>query len=306
MKIDSFLSSVAAASGSKHTQRAYRQPLGRFEEFLRERGLRVDQVVCGHIVEWINYLKHNTGRIKGETLAPASINLYLTAVSMYFDWRSAELGGRAQNPVRLIKRPRVRNKDPKPVDEAILTKLIEGITDLRDLALILLLLGSGLRLAEAWQLDRNAFSLRKHQLTDGAYEYYGIATITGKGNKEREIIVAPPAMLAIRNYIKTARATDTLPPLFLSSRKIRLSCRAIEQILAKWCDRLGIDHIHPHRLRHSFATRNVNAGMSLPVLARLLGHGSIAVTERYTKISIAKMQREYYAAMEYVSENQAA
>lgn len=306
MEIQKFVLSLSTSSNSKHTQRAYCQPLKRFEEFLSEKGLRIDQINRNHIDEFINDCHEHKGRTKDKTLAPATINLYLTALSVYFEWRNSELDRRRWNPVQSVKRPRVRNKKPKPVDEVILMRLIDGIKDVRDRALILLFLFSGLRLSEVGQLNRQSISLRSHRLPDGSTEYFGVGRVFGKGNKEREFIVAPPAMLAIRNYLRQSRAGDDLLPLFLSSRKTRLSSRTMEQVLAKWCTRLDLDHIHPHRLRHSFATRNIEAGMSLPVLAKLLGHDSIAVTEGYVEISRARLQREYYAAMELIRVNAAA
>ena len=306
MQIDSFSLSISARCDSEHTLRAYRRPLERFEKFIQGKSLRIDQVNGDHIAEWIDDLKQHPGRIRGEKLSPATINSYLTPVSLYFDWRNAKLRGRAPNPVRLVKRPRVRNKDPKPVDDAVLDQMSGGVTDLRDLAIILLFLYSGLRLSEQAQLNRNSFVFKAHRLPDGTVEIYGSGTVIGKGNKERDFIVAPPAMLAIRDYLNQCRAGDTLQPLFLSSRKSRLSCRAIEQILSKWCRRLMLENIHPHRLRHSYGTRNSEAGMDLQTLAKLMGHDSITTTERYIKLSRARMQREYYAAMEHIRQDAAA
>lgn len=305
MEIDSFMLSVASGTDSKHTLRSYRRGVDRFDEFRRRRGLRIDQINGDHIDEWIVDLKQHPGRTKGEKVSAATINSYLTPVSLYFDWRNAKLRGRAPNPVRLVKRPKVRNKDPKPVDDAVLDRMSGGVTDLRDLALILLFLFSGLRLEEQAQLNRNSFVLKSHRLPDGSVEFYASGTVIGKGQKERDFIVAPPAMLAIRNYLNQYRAGDTLQPLFLSSRKTRLSHRAMEQILSKWCLRLGIEHIHPHRLRHSYATRNIEAGMDIQTLAKLMGHDSITTTERYIKLSRARMQREYYAAMEHIRQDAA-
>ncbi len=299
MKIREFMLCLSGRTDSKETMRAYNDSLIGYDDFLRKQGIREDQATGTTIGEFVSDLKANKGRTRGDELAPATINRTLAAISKYYDWRSAELGKKTKNPVKQFERPKVRNKIPKPVEEGVLTKLTEGIIDLRDRALFLLFLYSGLRLAELAQLDRNSISLRRHQLDDGSVEYYLTGEVVGKGSKPRDFIAGPAAVMAIREYLMRCRPEDNLAPLFLSSRKTRLSCRSIEQVLQKWCRRVGIEHINIHRLRHSFATRNVEAGMSLPVLAKLLGHGSITVTEGYTQISRTRQQREYYAAMEH-------
>lgn len=85
MKIDSFMLSISAASDGQHTLRAYRQPLERFEAFLQQKGLRIDQVIRAVIDEWINEIKQNPGRRRSKTLSPATINHYFTPLSLYFD-----------------------------------------------------------------------------------------------------------------------------------------------------------------------------------------------------------------------------
>ncbi|MHB1745326.1 MAG: tyrosine-type recombinase/integrase [Acidobacteriaceae bacterium] len=103
-------------------------------------------------------------------------------------------------------------------------------------------------------------------------------------------------------YIAAKRMEDDLPSLFLSSRKTRLSSRAIQQIVDKWCDRLGVSHLHVHQFRHSYATRNVNAGMSAAVLQQLMGHASLTTTQRYFTIKPERLSREYFSVMEFVRE----
>lgn len=299
MKIEEYMQSLHAYSDSENTFRAYREELTRFEAYLKNRGLRITQVTSTTILEYLAYREEHKGRTKAGQLKPATNSRTLSALSGYFDWDNVQNNGRRANPVTPIKRKRVKNKKPKPADEGTLKKLIAGITDLRDLAMMLCFLCSGLRLAELRQLNRNSITLYRRVLPGGVVEYYGSGNVLGKGNKERFFMVGPPAVLAIRAYLNECRSKDTAPELFRSSRKTRLSGRAIEQILEKWCKLLQLEHLHPHRLRHSFATRNYEAGMTLPVIAELLGHESLSTTEGYTEIPQARLLREYYAASEY-------
>jgi site-specific recombinase XerD len=82
---------------------------------------------------------------------------------------------------------------------------------------------------------------------------------------------------------------------------LTISTRAIQQVVDKWCRRLAIHHIHPHQLRHSFATHNVNAGMSAAVLQELMGHASL-MTQRYFRVRPDRLAREYNSVMEFVSQ----
>jgi site-specific recombinase XerD len=196
----------------------------------------------------------------------------------------------------------VRNEKPRDVDDSVLAKLADGVTDLRDRAIILLFLYSGMRLDELRKTDRTTITLTKKKQPDGSFQYFGSGEVIGKGNKKRSFLVGPKAVQAVTAYLAQQRMKDDLPPLFLSSRKTRLSSRAIQQIVSKWCVRLGVSHIHVHQFRHSFASRNVNAGMSAVVLQELMGHASLNTTQRYFTIKPERISREYFSVMEFVSQ----
>jgi site-specific recombinase XerC len=204
--------------------------------------------------------------------------------------------------VRRIKRPKVRNEKARAADDTTLATLVDGITDERDRAIVLILLYSGLRLGELRQLDKTSITVRRRQMPDGSVQYFGSGEVVGKGRKRRSFLVGPRAMQAIANYIANARTKDELRPLFLSSRGQRLSSRAIQQIVHKWCQRLGLPHLHVHQFRHSFATRSVNAGMSAAVLQELMGHASLTTTQRYFRMKPERLSREYFSVMEFVRE----
>jgi integrase/recombinase XerC len=300
MNIDTYLESLRTKSGE--TARAYSQTLTRFESFLREKGLRVTQVKPSTIDAFVTHLSQNRGRTKGEQLAPATIARQLAVLSSYFTHLGDNTDGKIKNPVLHVKRPPANNDIPRAVDDLTLSTLIDGITDLRDKAIILTFVYSGLRLSELRQLNKDSILAKKRTAPDGSTQYFGCTSVIGKGEKYREVLVGPKAITAVAEYLRAYRRSDNDPALFLSSRQKRISSRAIEQVLDKWCKRLGVNHVHVHQLRHCFATRNINAGMSLSVLQSLLGHRYPETTGRYFRIQSDRKTREYFSAMEYLGD----
>lgn len=300
MKIDGFMQSLSTQTKSKETLRAYRQDLTRFEIFLKGKGLDESQVKQSTISEFLRHLEDTRGRTAAGTLSPATVARRLSVLSAYFDFAQSDSEVSVRNPVDGVRRPKVRNVQPRDVDDDILAKLVNGIGDVRDRAIVLLFIYSGLRLTELAQLDKTTIKLAKKKQPNGSFLYFGSGEVVGKGGKRRSFLAGPKAMQAVGAYITAQRTKDDLPPLFLSSRRTRLSVRAIQQIVDKWCTRLGLSHIHVHQLRHSFATRSVNSGMSESVLKDLMGHTSLDTTQRYFRMKPERLSREYFAAMEYI------
>jgi site-specific recombinase XerD len=302
MDIEGFLTAMAVQTKSKETMRAYSQTLTRFEAFLRERKLRVTQVKRSTIGDFVNYLSEHKGRTQDGSLAPATIARHLAILSSFYDYLADNSDGKIKNPVERIKRPKVSNNLPRAVDDLTLSTLIDGISDLRDRAVILTFIYSGLRLSELGQLNKDSIVSKKHSSAAGKVEYFGYGEVVGKGNKRRDFIVGPKALTAIGEYIRAYRLNDQFPALFLSSRRTRISSRAIQEVIDKWCKRLNLPHVHIHQLRHSFATRNINAGMPLSVLQSLLGHESPETTGRYFRVQSDRKIREYFSVMEYLGD----
>jgi site-specific recombinase XerD len=299
MKIDSFMKSLSTQTRSAETLRTYRQNLTRFEAFLNEIGLWVNRVKPSTITEFLNHLEENKGRTASGGLSSSTIGRRLSVVNAYYEWLRNESDTVVRNPVERVRRPKVRNEKPRDVDDSVLAKLVDGISNARDRAIVLLFVYNGLRLSELRQLDKTTITLRRRKEPDGTYQF-GSGEIVGKGGKRRSFLVGPKAMQAVATYIKQDRMSDAQTPLFLSSRKTRLSNRAIQQIVDKWCTRLGASHLHMHQFRHSFATRNVNAGMSAAVLQELMGHANLNTTQRYFHMKPERLQREYFSVMEFV------
>ncbi|HEY2470143.1 MAG TPA: tyrosine-type recombinase/integrase [Terracidiphilus sp.] len=296
MNSKSFLNYLATRTSSKETLRAYRQDLLKFESFLRSKGLKATQVKQRTIAEYLNHLVEQRGR----ELAPATIARRLAVISEYYEFLRANSDGRVANPVKAVKRPKVQNDLPRAVDNNTLEKLIQGIKDARDKAIVLLFVESGLRLSELRNLNKDTIVPHRRQMPNGTSQYFGRGEVIGKGRKRRNFIVGPAGLQALALYIKAHRLKDQNPALFLSSRHKRISCRTIQHTVDKWCQKLGLSHVHAHQLRHSFATRNVNAGMSAAVLQELLGHASLKNSQRYFRVQPERLSREYFAAMEFI------
>ena len=300
MTTDKFLDSMSTRTKSQETMRAYRRDISRFDAFLKANAIGVLEAKPSTIGEFQKYLEANKGRTATASLAPATVARTLSVVSEYYEWLRTECDSPIANPVLRKKRPKVQNQLPRAVNDNVLADLVDGISSDRDKAIILLFLYSGLRLDELRKLDKTTISLRRHRLSDGSDGYFGTGEATGKGDKTRTFIVGPRAMEAVRAYVAGCRMSDNKQALFLSSRGERISSRGIQQILYRWCNRLGVQRLHVHQLRHSFATRSVNSGMSAVVLQKLLGHVNPETTQRYFEIKDERLSREYHAVMEFV------
>ncbi len=296
MNVKAFLRFLRARTPSAETQRAYRQDLEKYQAFLRSKGLRVNQAKPSTITEFIDHLSN----AHGTELAPATISRRLAVLSAFYEFLRDNSDGNIRNPVERVKRPKVDNEAFRAVDEATLAKLANGVVNLRDKAIILTLLYSGLRLAELCQLNKDTITTVKRQVPGGPMQYFGKGEVIGKGRKRRQFLIGPAALDALRDYLKESRMKDTNTALFLSGRGKRISSRAVQGVLDRWCKRLGIPHIHPHQLRHSFATRSVNAGMSSAVLQEILGHKNLSTSQRYFRVKPERLAREYHAAMEFI------
>jgi integrase/recombinase XerC len=160
----------------------------------------------------------------------------------------------------------------------------------RDKALILAMYSGGLRISEAASLN----------LKDMAHDF-STARIIGKGNKERQVFFSGEAKEALLAYlpvritrIKAEHPTDRL---FISCKGNPISVPGLRWIITKYSERSALDkNIHPHSLRHSFATHLVNSGCDVRVVQELLGHASISTTQRYTHVNMERLKKVYQKA----------
>jgi len=181
------------------------------------------------------------------------------------------------DPLRELKPPRKASLLPRTLDVAEIEQLIavpnlETDTGVRDRAILELLYAGGIRLRELYALNREDVDLPERT-----------ARVTGKGNRQRIVLMGEPAERALRTYLKTVRPHAARDPkqraLFLNKDGGRLSARAVELLVRKYATAAGIDaRVHPHLLRHSFATHLLDGGADLRIVQELLGHSSATTT----------------------------
>ncbi|MDE2835965.1 MAG: tyrosine-type recombinase/integrase [Chloroflexota bacterium] len=190
--------------------------------------------------------------------------------------------------------PKLERRLPDLVSVSEAARLVEAPSragdpgsSLRDAALLELLYGCGLRVSEAASLDRDNVSLED-----------GTVRIWGKGSKERQTPLGSKARNALRAYLNAQDGPrDRTGPLFRNTRGERLGARSIQRIVRDYAKRSGLrEDLHPHTLRHSYATHLLNGGADLRIVQELLGHSTPSATQVYTHVSQQEARRVYLAA----------
>jgi site-specific recombinase XerD len=261
----------------------------------------IDRQVIRQYVTWL----------MDQKVAKPSINRKLSAIRSFYKFLLREqVLSRSPIPVNTHGRRGERSSFSLKVDKRLpfilsvndVEKLIEGPdtskpAGKRDWAIIELFYAAGLRVSELSSLDRRDINLKSHEIR-----------VKGKGDKERITLIGIPAVLALRNYIKQARPglqkSPNPEPLFLDSEGNRLQVRSIQKIIKKYALSAGLDaeKIHPHILRHTFATHLLDGGADLRVIQELLGHASVSTTQIYTQVSKAQAKKTYMRTHPLASE----
>jgi len=275
--IDSFLLYLATERGlSTNYQLSTRSSLERFTEWASQRGVpAAADVTPAHLQEFLIAEKKRG-------LSVTSVKLEAVALRIFFRFLTAR--GRIPNdPAEKLPLPRLPHTLPQPLSKEEMAKLVAtpaGDTplEIRDRALLELLYACGLRIAEAC-------GVRLENLDEEG----GVIRVTGKGNKTRLIPVGRAALDALKLYLVSARPKLVSPrsgaAIFLSVRGHPLTPARIWQLVRYYAKRAGIEEaIHPHQLRHSFATHLLTGGADLRIIQEMLGHASIATTQIYTQV----------------------
>ncbi|HVM16931.1 MAG TPA: tyrosine recombinase [Gaiellaceae bacterium] len=239
-------------------------------------------------------LERYVAELRAAGLSPATI-ARRTAAARSFYRHLLLLGARPDNPAAELDLPRRVRRLPRTLSPGEAERLIEAASGtspraLRDRALVELLYGAGLRVSEAVGLDRTAVDLDAR-----------LVRATGKGGKERLVPVGRQAADALRRYLSRGRPhldRRHRPELFLNAQGGALTRAGAFLILRKLAAAAGLepDRVHPHLLRHSFATHLLEGGADLRSVQEMLGHADLATTELYTHVSDRRRRELYYQA----------
>jgi integrase/recombinase XerC len=267
---------------SPHTLAAYRRDLALLERL--SEGRPAAEMAAQDI-------RRFAAMLHGRGLSPRSIARVLSAWRGLFDWLVRHHEAPA-NPCRGIRAPKAARTLPRalsPDDASHLVAIDDASeTGLRDRALFELAYSCGLRVSELTGLDMGNLDLAS-----------GEARVTGKGSKTRIVPVGRPALEALSRWLPL-RATLAPPgeaALFVGRGGRRLSPREVQRRIKRWAAAAGIaEDVHPHMLRHSFASHVLQSSGDLRAVQEMLGHASIASTQVYTHLDFQHLAKVYDAA----------
>jgi integrase/recombinase XerD len=275
---------VLATRRAPRTVEAYRRDLTAFAAWL-ERDLPTAT---------LEDLERYLADARAQGLSPATVARRLAAIRAFYRHEQL-IGARTDNPAAALTPPRRIRRLPRTLSAGEAERLIDaaaGTTPraLRDHALVELLYGAGLRVSEAVGLDRTSVNLDER-----------LVRALGKGGKERVVPLGRRAAEAVRRYLARGRPyldRRHRPELFLNAQGGPLTRAGAFLILRKLAEKAGLEpeRIHPHLLRHSFATHLLEGGADLRSVQEMLGHADLATTELYTHVSDARRRRVYFEA----------
>jgi integrase/recombinase XerC len=259
-----------------------------FFQFLRLRKIDMLEEVDKHVLrDYISWLMD-------QGVAKPSIARKLSAIRSFYRYLVRE-GLIASNPLETASSPKLDKRLPSFLTVEETVRLLEAPGQdtpqgLRDRALLELLYASGLRVSELVNLDLRQIDLEANEVR-----------VWGKGSKERVVLIGAPAARRLNLYLNQGRPEllkdRRSPAVFLNRNGARLPARRIQKILEKYARRAHLEkRVHPHLLRHTFATHLLDGGADLRVVQELLGHAQLSSTQVYTHVSQSQAKKIYLAA----------
>ncbi len=265
---------------SAHTVKNYMNIMDNFTRWLRTPLREVTREDIGAYVD----------QLLRKRRTPKTITCHLQTIRLFFDHLINEEGVDMVNPVTKISL-RLPKPLPRHLKDNQVTTLFAVITDLRDRAIFMLMLRSGLRVEEVAKLTVDAVEYHRRQLF----------VSNGKGGKDRVVYLSEDAQSALQAYLK--KRSSKAKGLFLVQKGPMtgkpISVRGIQKRIEYYARKSRLK-VSCHQLRHTMATQLLNADAALVTIQDLLGHGQITTTQRYCRVSNLKVQRDYYKAIEVV------
>lgn len=280
---------------AQRTVELYALDLQRLVELANQTGVALTAVQNVHMRRWVAQM-HGGGR------SARGIALILSGWRGFYAWLGRE-GRVASNPVQDVRAPKAAKPLPKAlsVDDAVQLAAFHNDEadpwlEARDAALVELLYGSGLRVAELTGLDVTASAKARGWIDLAA----GEAHVLGKGSKRRTVPVGREALAALARWL-TLRGQLGVPAdqpaLFIGRNGTRLTAQSVWQRLKRRSQQAGLaTPVHPHMLRHSFASHVLQSSSDLRAVQELLGHANISTTQVYTRLDFQHLAKAYDAA----------
>lgn len=281
-----YIEELKRQNASAHTVRSYASDLRQFVEYFSPKGAQppapraIDTLA---LREWL-------GDLYRQRLSPVSMRRKIAAVRSFFRFLVRQ-GAAETNVARLIRTPKTPKKLPRVMTPEQVNRLLDDIAAgklerphlARDLAVFELLYGCGIRISELVGLNLSDLDLSERWLL-----------VRGKGKKERQVPFGSKAAAALDRYLAERCAQPHEPALFLNHRAKRLSARGARAIVKVYASILAGDtSLHPHALRHAFATHLLSDGADLRAIQELLGHASLSTTQKYTQVSLTDLMAVY-------------
>jgi integrase/recombinase XerC len=287
--IDRYLNELRVRNASPHTLRNYATDLARFATYFSPKDTtppEPSEFTPLLLREWLSHLYE-------EKLSVVSMRRKLAAVRSLFDFLARE-GTVATNIARLVRTPKAPKKLPSVPSAEQTNRLLNDIAagklerafPERDVLIFELLYGCGLRVSELVGLNLDDFDRREQWIR-----------VRGKGRKERQVPYGDRAAAALGVYLTNRGTHPGEHALLLNRFRKRLSDRSARTIVKLYSQMLaGDSSLHPHTLRHAFATHLLSDGADLRAIQELLGHARLATTQKYTQVSLTDLMKVYDSA----------
>jgi len=273
---------------SENSIRSYNFDLTKLFEYLEFKGIeKVSKITDSDLKKFIQ-LQSKSLKKDDEVISDKTISRYISSFKSFFKFLESE-NIINSNPADLIESPKLKRNLPEVLSVDEINKILDSVdlsekAGIRDRAILETMYACGLRVSELINLETNRIEFEEK-----------LITVTGKGSKERIIPIGKYALNYIekyinelRNFIKKEKSSNFL---FLNLRGGKLSRMAIWNVVSKYAHKAGIEkEIHPHTLRHSFATHLLEGGADIRIIQELLGHSDISTTQIYTHLDTTYLQ----------------
>lgn len=284
--IGEFIESLRRENVSPHTIRNYQSDLDQFHAYFTPDGEQAPapaEFDALLIREWLGHLHQ-------QNLTPISMRRKLAAVRSFFRFQQRE-GVVSTNVAKLVRTPKAPKKVPRVMTAEQTNTLIDEVAagklerpyPARDVAMFEILYGCGLRVSELAGLNLQDIDHREQWMR-----------VRGKGRKEREVPFGGRAAAALDKYLQDRAAAADENAVFVNHRGRRLTTRGIAGIVKVYSTVLmGDSSLHPHSLRHAYATHLLSDGADLRCIQELLGHARLSTTQKYTQVSLTELMAVY-------------